>query len=423
MRTHFWLAGLAILAAVTLAGCEAILEANPLAGLQPTAIPTGFTPSTLPPGGSIQGRVWHDLCSIWGELPADVGLPAGCAADGRGGYRANGRMDPGEPDIGGVRITLGQGLCPAAAVAETTTSADGSYRFGGLTAGSYCVSLDPLGELNNSILQPGGWTYPLAVDGTAAISVVLSSDEVSQELDFGWDYELLPVSLGPLPSATPTPTPSQSPTPTPSPTRTPTLTATRTSTPASYPNWKGEYFANRTLSGTSTVVRNDKAVDFDWGSGTPAPGLPADSFSVRWTQVTKFSKGTYRFTLRVDDGVRLFVDGKKILDKWQDGSVREYTVDRAMDGSHTIVVEYYEHTGKALIKVSWNIQPTPTATLAQTTTPTPTSTSTPTPTSTLGSTDTDTPTPTNTLEPTATDTDTPTPTDEPTPEDTETTPP
>ena len=39
----------------------------------------------------------------------------------------------------------------------------------------------------------------------------------------------------------------------------------------SYPDWKGEYFNNANLSGTPAFVRNDPWVDFNWGTGSPAP--------------------------------------------------------------------------------------------------------------------------------------------------------
>ena len=47
------------------------------------------------------------------------------------------------------------------------------------------------------------------------------------------------------------------------------------SDPLPIPDWMGEYWANPSLTGSPTLVRNDWAVDFDWGTGSPAPGLPA----------------------------------------------------------------------------------------------------------------------------------------------------
>ena len=54
--------------------------------------------------------------------------------------------------------------------------------------------------------------------------------------------------------------------------------------------------------GQPALIRNDAAIDFNWGLGSPAPGLPADNFSARWQRRQDFDTATYRFYLRVDDG-------------------------------------------------------------------------------------------------------------------------
>jgi hypothetical protein len=125
--------------------------------------------------------------------------------------------------------------------------------------------------------------------------------------------------------------------------------------------WRGEYFANLDLRGDPALVRNDKAIDFNWGTGAPASGLPADNFSVRWTRAAIFEEGTYRFWATVDDGIRVFVDGVLAIDEWRDGAQREVTVDRKLTaGTHTLRVEYYEHGGVAVARVRWE-KVTPTA--------------------------------------------------------------
>ena len=121
-----------------------------------------------------------------------------------------------------------------------------------------------------------------------------------------------------------------------------------------YPDWKGEYWSNRSLNGNPALVRNDGAVDFNWSTGAPAANIPADDFSARWTRTAEFEAATYRFRVQVDDGVRLWVDDQLILDAWQDGAVHELTVDHALvQGAHSLRVEYYERTGDARIRVQW----------------------------------------------------------------------
>jgi hypothetical protein len=122
--------------------------------------------------------------------------------------------------------------------------------------------------------------------------------------------------------------------------------------------WRGEYFANRSLSGTPVMVRDDGngSLNFDWGSGSPGSscGLGADSFSARWTRTLSFASGTHRFSVTGDDGVRLYVDGALKLDKWLDQAPTTYTVDVALGaGNHTLSMEYYENVGGALAKLSW----------------------------------------------------------------------
>ncbi|MGB3713129.1 MAG: PA14 domain-containing protein [Candidatus Promineifilaceae bacterium] len=121
-----------------------------------------------------------------------------------------------------------------------------------------------------------------------------------------------------------------------------------------YPNWRGAYFTNADLNGAPTVTRNDVSINFSWGSGSPASGIPADNFSVRWIQGLYFSEGTYVFHARVDDGVRIYVDGALVVNDWRDGSLREVSGDVELtSGQHVVRVEYYERIDQATIEVWW----------------------------------------------------------------------
>ena len=173
---------------------------------------------------------------------------------------------------------------------------------------------------------------------------------------------------------------------------------TSASRPSDFPDWKGEYWSNRSLSGAPALVRNDPAIDFNWGTGSPAPQIPSDNFSARWTRSNDFSSGWYRFNARSDDGVRVWVDGDLIIDQWHDGSANvTYSAEKYIDGWVGLQVEYYERYGGAAIQVWWEKTSSPhTATPTKTKTPTPTPTGTP-PTSTptpTGTAATSTPTPT-----------------------------
>ncbi len=121
--------------------------------------------------------------------------------------------------------------------------------------------------------------------------------------------------------------------------------------------WRAEYFDNRDLSGTSVLVRYDPAIDFDWGTGGPDSAVPADNFSVRWTRSLGFTPGTYRFYASCDDGVRVTVDGNRIVDAWDDQKLpNTFWGDVTLgSGQHAVVVEYYEHGGEASAHVWWNL--------------------------------------------------------------------
>jgi hypothetical protein len=123
--------------------------------------------------------------------------------------------------------------------------------------------------------------------------------------------------------------------------------------PADYPQWRGDYYANMTLSGPPRITRNDPTLDFSWGVGAPV-GLPVDGFSVRWTRTLAFEDGLYRFRGTVDDGMRLYVDDRLVISEWQDGAQREVTGEvRLSAGLHAVRVEYYERTGEAVVRVAW----------------------------------------------------------------------
>ncbi|MCB8960775.1 MAG: hypothetical protein H6651_10710 [Ardenticatenales bacterium] len=117
--------------------------------------------------------------------------------------------------------------------------------------------------------------------------------------------------------------------------------------------WLGEYFNNDTLSGSSDLVRMDANINFDWGSGKPATAIDADTFSVRWSQTPILPAGRYRFAVTADDGVRLFVNGVKVMDEWNEQSVRTFTADVDIPGGATpISLEYCEMYGLAVAKMT-----------------------------------------------------------------------
>jgi len=165
----------------------------------------------------------------------------------------------------------------------------------------------------------------------------------------------------------------------------PPISTPQPSQPIAFPgSWSGEYFDNITLTGSAYATREDEAINFNWGWGPPAGGMPTNSFSVRWTGDFHFDEGTYRFYARVDDGVRVYVDGERIINGWRDGGLRLYTADRALTAcDHDIKVEYYDRIQVARVYFWWvkisGATPTPGPTSTPGPSPTPTPTGTPAP--------------------------------------------
>jgi beta-glucosidase len=119
----------------------------------------------------------------------------------------------------------------------------------------------------------------------------------------------------------------------------------------------GEYFSNPGLEGKPALVRVDKDLSFDWGNGSPDPALEADRFSVRWTgKLTAPVSGPCLLAFTTDDGVRVFLDGVRIVQTWTDRAPATDTVRVALQAgrSYDLRVEYYENSGQAYAAMGWD---------------------------------------------------------------------
>lgn len=110
------------------------------------------------------------------------------------------------------------------------------------------------------------------------------------------------------------------------------------------------------FAGAVTLTRVDPVINFDWLEGTPGSPVTVDYFAVRWQgQIEPLGAGDYTFYATTDDGVRLWVDGQKIIDQWVPQAPTESTGTVNLPNSkRDIVLEYYEKTGGAVAKLSWS---------------------------------------------------------------------
>lgn len=127
-----------------------------------------------------------------------------------------------------------------------------------------------------------------------------------------------------------------------------------------------EYFQGQDWK-TPVATRVDAGVDFDW-KAAPIAGLGQENFSVRWTGfVQAEAGGDYTFVTTSDDGVRLWVDGKPVVDDWNVHAARTdaATVRLAAHSRHAIRMEYFQNTRDAVARLGWRL-PGGTQTLAWT---------------------------------------------------------
>src|SRR3954469_1634143 len=118
---------------------------------------------------------------------------------------------------------------------------------------------------------------------------------------------------------------------------------------------QGVYFDNPSFTG-KTVSRVDSQVNFNWG-GAPVSGIGSESFSVRWTgTVTPQYSQKYTFYLNNNDGARLWVNHKLLIDHWSKHSTVEDkgTITLTAAKSYDIQVEYWDNTGSAIAQLKWS---------------------------------------------------------------------
>ncbi|MDP7034886.1 MAG: protein kinase [Planctomycetota bacterium] len=112
---------------------------------------------------------------------------------------------------------------------------------------------------------------------------------------------------------------------------------------------------NSTTLDSMKEVRLDPRIEFNWNEDRPSPKLPADRFSIRWNGHLLIPKsGTYEFQTRSDDGVRLYLNNKRVIDHWdQHGPEKDSYRIHLEQGLVPIQLEYFEQGGGATISLQW----------------------------------------------------------------------
>jgi len=118
---------------------------------------------------------------------------------------------------------------------------------------------------------------------------------------------------------------------------------------------QAQYFPGMELAGSPVTTRTENTIDHDWSSGEVAGGL-SDSVSARWTTDLEAPlTETYQLITTTDDGVRLWLDGRLIIDNWTDHGTEDdiATVNLTAGQFYRLKMEWYDKSGGAVARLAW----------------------------------------------------------------------
>lgn len=125
---------------------------------------------------------------------------------------------------------------------------------------------------------------------------------------------------------------------------------------AYFPNGlKAEYFSNKNFTGTPKV-RTDENINFEPANQAPDPFLPKSPLSIRWSgELVPTATGKYTLAFATDDGCRLYLDGKKLIDSWHNRGLKTDSVSVTLEygKKYDLVAEYFDDGGEASAKLYW----------------------------------------------------------------------
>ncbi len=120
---------------------------------------------------------------------------------------------------------------------------------------------------------------------------------------------------------------------------------------------QADYFRGRNFD-EKKHSRIDRALDFDWRGKSPAPGLDDTEYSIRWTgKLTPPASGNYLFLTMVDDGIRVFIDGKVVVDAWGDHDSEDFTGKIYLEKgrAYDLKVEYFNGIFEGEMHLRWQM--------------------------------------------------------------------
>ena len=116
-------------------------------------------------------------------------------------------------------------------------------------------------------------------------------------------------------------------------------------------------FTNAGFNTAPTLTRVDPTVNFDWNTTPPATNIGLTVYVARWTGAVEpqFSE-TYTFSTTTDDGVRLWVNGQLLVDKWVDQGPTTWSgqITLSAQQRYNIQMDFYQNGGGAQAQLAWS---------------------------------------------------------------------
>lgn len=115
------------------------------------------------------------------------------------------------------------------------------------------------------------------------------------------------------------------------------------------------YFDKNNLSG-KFVARIEPTININWQGKNPQPGIDDNTFSVRWSgYITPLYTESYTFTTKTDDGVRLWINNKLVIDQWNSRGNKEYQGKISLEANraYNFRMEYRQESSSSFAYLYW----------------------------------------------------------------------
>lgn len=124
---------------------------------------------------------------------------------------------------------------------------------------------------------------------------------------------------------------------------------------------QGAYYQGRNFE-QYISTRRDATINFDWHEHRPVAGVDAEQFSVRWTGwLVPPTTGRYVLHISIDDGIRLWLNNRLLLDDWQSQGLNYYQVaiDLNAGVAYPLRLDYCQYAASTQARLAWEPPITP----------------------------------------------------------------